>query len=194
MIITSLNNKEISSLDLKDRWVMMKSILELIMEVRHLFHKEERLTSKIWWVNIPGLHKWDYQTFSMSIPPVPNLPKLELEAPPHPLEPQIITCKFISLPLNLRTNSVLLNMQIITLPLSKTTVETIFTRPRHNSNFKRSISMRFANLRKISLYSCHHIIWCRSMAIRSQLQGALHRWTEGTKSLSLQLVAGHKPP
>jgi hypothetical protein len=47
MIITSLNNKEISTLDLRDRWVMMKSILELIMEVRHLFHKEERLTSKI---------------------------------------------------------------------------------------------------------------------------------------------------
>jgi hypothetical protein len=47
MIITSLNNKEISSLDLRDRWVMMKSILELIMEVSHLFHKEERLTSKI---------------------------------------------------------------------------------------------------------------------------------------------------
>jgi flagellar biosynthesis regulator FlbT len=47
MIINSLNNKEISTLDLKDRWVMMKSILELIMEVRHLFHKEEKLTSKI---------------------------------------------------------------------------------------------------------------------------------------------------
>jgi hypothetical protein len=47
MIITSLNNKEISTLDLRDRWVMMKSILELIMEVSHLFHKEERSTSKI---------------------------------------------------------------------------------------------------------------------------------------------------
>jgi hypothetical protein len=47
MIITSLNNKEISTLALRDRWVMMKLILELIMEVRHLFHKEERLTSKI---------------------------------------------------------------------------------------------------------------------------------------------------
>jgi hypothetical protein len=194
MIITSLNSKEISTLDLKDRWVMMKSILELIMEVRHLFHKEEKLTSKIWWGNIQGLHKWDYQTFSMSIPLDPNLPNLELEAPPLPLEPQIIICKFFSLPLNLKTNSARHNIQIIAQLLSKTTVATIFTPLRHSSSFKRSILMRFANLRKISLYSCHHIIWCKSMAIRSQLQGALHRWTEGMKNLSLPPVAGHKLP
>lgn len=75
MIKTSLNRKEIFSLGHRDQWVMMKSILESILLSSLLFHKSKNLTLKIWWVNIHALHKWVYQTFLMSFPPDPNLPR-----------------------------------------------------------------------------------------------------------------------